>query len=168
MTKHEPSEDRIHQCEVCHKNFKGLSTLIQHQKLIHSENGIKPKDKKFKCRICDRKYYYERHLNFHVRKHREDKRYECPRANCFENFFYSDAVKWHLVRVHFEKAPYNCKVCKKKFIHEKPMQNHVRTHKTGENSFICTICGKILSEGKNYMRHMRTHEEKSFKVHFLC
>lgn len=108
-----------------------------------------------------------RHLEYHKRKHQSDKRYSCPREDCPEKFYYSDAVKWHLIRHHREQAPFTCNRCSpsKPFIHEKTWETHEKGHeKNGGFSIICPICAISISESRHMKRHMRTHDEKSFKV----
>lgn len=104
---------------------------------------------------------------FNSRKHTDDRRYACNK--CDKTFLYSDAVKWHAIRVHKELAPFICNICSRKFIHEKTFNSHMREHEpsTGSLTVTCPICSKKISEKRHLPRHIRTHLKKGFTCH-LC
>jgi KRAB domain-containing zinc finger protein len=97
------------------------------------------------------------------RKHTDDRRYEC--GKCDKTFLYSDAVKWHEIKEHNVPAPYACKLCSRKFIHEKSLITHAKEHdkETGSLVVQCPICFKNISEKRHLPRHLRTHTKKEFK-----
>lgn len=96
------------------------------------------------------------------RKHTDDRRYTCNQ--CDKSFLYSDAVKWHQIRVHKELAPFICSLCSRKFIHEKTYESHLKDHdsKTGSLAVDCPVCNKKISEKRHLPRHIRTHLKKGF------
>lgn len=159
MIKH--SNIRNYQCHHCEQKFKTELSLRNHIKTLHNPN--KTKEKKIKCKYCERSYLHQRHLDYHMRKHTGDQRYSCD--VCERTFFYSDAVKWHKIRFHEESAPFNCSICSKKFIHEKSLHSHEKDHQVGSGSLAveCEICGKTVSEKRHLQRHMRGHTEKKFQ-----
>lgn len=101
MSKH--NNIRTLECAHCAKKFKTKASLEGHIKTLHSD---RVEEKQFVCGICSRSYFHKRHLDYHLRKHNNDRRYECDK--CDKSFFYSDAVKWHKIRFHNELAPFFC------------------------------------------------------------
>lgn len=127
-------------------------------------HNSKEKQKRlFNCKFCDRSYFHQRHLAYHLRKHTGDQRYKCELCIPEKLFYYSDAVKWHHIRHHGKAAPFNCTVCLKKFIHAKSLHTHEKDHQeSGSLSVDCPICGKSVSEKRHLKRHLRGHEAKRF------
>lgn len=111
MVKHD--EGRPFQCVHCEKRFKTKSNLASHIKSVHNRAEIKS----FPCSLCSCSYFHKRHLDYHMRKHTNERRYECK--ICLQTFLYSDALKWHQIRSHNDKAPFNCSLCTRVFIHKK-------------------------------------------------
>lgn len=92
-------------CPHCEKWFKTKPSLDNHIKIIH-ETDRENQEKNFTCSICNSSYFHRRHLDYHMRKHTNDRRYTCEK--CDMSFLYSDAVKWHEIRVHDKPAPFTC------------------------------------------------------------
>lgn len=103
LIKHDSTRN-LH-CAHCEKCFKTKASLDNHIKVIH-ETDRENQEKKFVCGVCNRSYHHRRHLEYHIRKHTNDRRYSCKK--CDKSFLYSDAVKWHGIRVHDEPAPFSC------------------------------------------------------------
>lgn len=103
MIKH--NSVRSIECYLCAKRFKSRASLHSHIKVIHDLDRSNL-EKKFICNFCNRSYFHRRHLEYHMRKHTDDRRYVCDKCN--ERFLYSDALKWHGIRCHDDQAPYNC------------------------------------------------------------
>ncbi|XP_070500995.1 zinc finger protein 84-like [Chironomus tepperi] len=161
MIKHNSVRDI--ECPQCKKQFKTKSSLDCHIKSIHDRSKL---EKQFVCNICSRSYFHKRHLDYHTRKHTDDRRYGCDK--CDKSFLYSDAVKWHQIRVHKEPPPFVCNLCHKKFIHYKTYETHIKEHdeETGSLSVTCPICKKKISEKRHLPRHIRTHLKKGFTCHY--
>ena len=164
MTKH--SNVRNYNCEKCQQKFKTEISMKNHVKNVHKTD--KMMRKKFLCVHCDRSYFHSRHLDYHRRKHNGDQRYRCEICAPVKTFHYHDAIKWHRIRHHGESAPWNCKICGKKFIHEKSLHTHEKEHQGDKGSLAvtCSVCGKSVSERRHLQRHMRTHISKAF--HCKC
>lgn len=162
MIKH--SSRREHSCDQCQQQFKTEMSLKNHIKVLHNQNHLKL-ERNFSCQFCERSYFHQRHLQYHLRKHTGDQRYKCELCKPEKFFYYSDAVKWHKIRQHEQPAPYNCSICNKKFIHERSWQTHEKEHQDGNGSLqvICPICEKFVSEKRHLKRHMRGHARKEFQ-----
>lgn len=153
---------RNYACDQCDQKFKTELTLKSHVKNVH--NSEKRQTKNFQCNVCDRSYFHQRHLEYHVRTHTGDSRYKCEVCEPEKLFFNSDAIKWHRIRHHDKPAPFSCKICDKKFIHEKTFKSHERDHhtKSGSLAVSCPICRKSVAEKRHLKRHMRMHGNKEF------
>lgn len=162
MIKH--SSYRQFSCEQCQQRFKTEVSLKSHIKVLHNQKHLKL-DRTFNCQFCERSYFHQRHLQYHMRKHTGDQRYKCELCIPEKLFFYSDAVKWHNIRHHEQPAPFNCRTCSKKFIHEKSLHTHEKEHEQGNGSLVvvCPICEKPVSEKRHLKRHMRGHDDKKFQ-----
>lgn len=160
MVKH--SSVREFSCQLCDQKFKTELTLRNHAKALH--NPDLKLERNFRCKLCGRSYFHQRHLDYHLRKHDGDHRYKCEICVPEKGFYYSDAVKWHKIRHHNEPAPFNCGICSKKFIHGKSLRTHEKEHQlSGSLAVKCEICGKSVSERRHLKRHMRGHGDKNFK-----
>ena len=161
MIKH--TSHREFCCDQCQQMFKTKLSLNNHIKVLHNKNPMM--DKAFTCQFCERSYFHQRHLQYHMRKHTGEQRFKCELCIPEKYFYYSDAVKWHKIRQHEHPAPFNCSFCHKKFIHERSMQTHEKEHEQGNGSLAvtCPICQKTVSEKRHLKRHMRGHTDKEFQ-----
>ncbi|XP_078504816.1 uncharacterized protein LOC144763252 [Lissotriton helveticus] len=66
-----------------------------------------------------------------------------------------------------EERPYQCTMCRKRFIRKSYLITHMRTH-TGERPFQCTQCEKCFSLKKYLVRHRRTHSGERPYQCFEC
>lgn len=51
---------------------------------------------------------------------------------------------------------YECRICRRQFIHNCSLQFHKRTH-TGEKLYRCNVCRKIFTREKNLIKHKKIH-----------
>lgn len=63
MTKH--SSVRDFSCAICDQKFKTELSLKNHIKALHSMND--KQERVFNCNFCDRSYFHQRHLDYHMR-----------------------------------------------------------------------------------------------------
>uniref|UniRef100_A0A8C5D7J6 C2H2-type domain-containing protein n=1 Tax=Gouania willdenowi TaxID=441366 RepID=A0A8C5D7J6_GOUWI len=67
------------------------------------------------------------------------------------------------LRIHIERKPFKCDICRKCFSRKDYLQLHMRIH-TGEQPFKCDVCSKCFNFKVSCMRHMKIHTgEKPFK-----
>ncbi|KAL1457858.1 hypothetical protein WDU94_008048 [Cyamophila willieti] len=62
---------------------------------------------------------------------------------------------------------FQCQVCNKTFTHKNTFQNHLKTHKEGEDPYQCNFCGKTFAVPARLTRHYRTHTgEKPYQCEY--
>ncbi|XP_022918743.2 zinc finger protein 260-like [Onthophagus taurus] len=150
MGVHSTSSNYV--CTVCSKKFKTPSRLYIH-KLIHK------KDKKYDCRLCgyktnnvgdlkvhnrihtlerpykcnfvncNRMFKTSSHLNEHIQRHLQIKKYQCDQ--CQMVFGHQHTLKMHIM-VHTGEKPFNCEVCGLKFRRKHHLKNHMKQHEPQE------------------------------------
>lgn len=104
-----------HICAICNKKFYRKNQLINHLK-IH--NDVKP----FECSYCHKTY---KSLYQH-RNHEKTHTGEAPKCNICNKYFNDNySLKIH-TRLHSEKKPYSCEICKKSFSSKQWISRHVK------------------------------------------
>lgn len=63
MIKH--SSNRDFSCNHCDQKFKTELSLKNHIKVVH--NQTEKLDRAFVCKLCNRSYFHQRHLDYHMR-----------------------------------------------------------------------------------------------------
>ena len=76
------------------------------------------------------------------------------------------SLKQHM-RVHMDKQPYYCTLCKREFLELTNLKQHLSTH-TGDKPFVCDECGREFAQASNLKAHMRVHTgERPYNCH-IC
>ncbi|CAB3376125.1 Hypothetical predicted protein [Cloeon dipterum] len=112
------SELRLFKCQVCGKDFKQKSTLLQHER-IHTD--ARP----YGCPECGKRFRQQSHLTQHLRIHANEKPYSC--GYCERTFRQRAILNQHL-RIHSGEKPFGCAECGKHFRQKAILNQHVRTH----------------------------------------
>lgn len=111
------------------------------------------------CNICGNLFKNKATFNYHMKLHRNDKKYECE--ICPKRFMQTCELRAHM-RIHTGEKPYACSYCDRKFRDRSGVTRHERTH-TNERPYGCTICGAHFSYSATLKKHERVHTgEKPF------
>ena len=114
------------------------------------------------CRQCQ---YFKRnigHVRAHVEKHLTGLRFKSP--VCPLKFARSNAMRKHIIQKHsqtIEKGLF-CGSCRKCFIHERSLKNHMTKHTQGQH-FVCLYC-KFYSD---YDTLLRCHVKSKHTANFI-
>ncbi|CAL1301373.1 unnamed protein product [Larinioides sclopetarius] len=141
-----PGGKKKYVCNVCRKQFKKKSRLVNHYR-IHT--GEKP----FVCGSCGKEFADKANLNRHGRTHTGEKPFACD--TCGRDFRQKIDLERHL-RIHTGEKPFICDTCGKEFTQKGNLTQHVRTH-TSERPYVCDICGKSFAEERYLKKHVVTH-----------
>lgn len=101
-----------------------LSSLI-HSTSPNQDASPSPRDKSFKCQICNRSFGYKHVLQNHMRTHTGEKPYSC--TECGKRFTRDHHLKTH-IRLHTGERPYQCKQCNQTFVQVANLRRHMRVH----------------------------------------
>jgi KRAB domain-containing zinc finger protein len=174
-------------CDICHKSFSA-STYKKHLNL----HELKKQEKKFKCLICQRKFYTKRSLGDHSKSHEP---FECDlcghrvaQKNCMKRHMdnhlkmFDHAVKCVIcdqtfttissdgkleIPVHqMSKQPlkFECHICQKRSKTRSILKRRQKVHQVRKT---CDICHKQIT-ASSLNQHMTLHELKKQKKKFEC
>lgn len=100
------NESFTYQCEFCSENFSSDQFLIDHCARMHTKD--------VKCQHCDKKFYRDKDLHFHMRTHiKKGRGYRCQ--ICTGLFVKNAELKEHM-KIHDQEdpgleGPYACNIC---------------------------------------------------------
>ena len=144
-------------CDYCSRQYPNKYKLTQHMLRQHLEGYVIPIQ--FRCEECDRGFHTRGTYDAHLRRHRNEKPYQC--AICGLAFVSVPSLNSHRRR-HLEK-PFECNACGRKFLKEHQLYEHKLTH-SGLKAFECQICQKTFASKKVLGNHKRLHDaEKRYK-----
>ena len=129
--KHSASNNSLHQCQTCKKNFGSEVTLKSHLKYAHTEN------KQESCKHCEKKFKQKKNLRAHLahvhgidqmkEDYCEDEEptvFKCK--DCDLVFNYKRGLTFHRKSKHAENTVYECDVCRSKFTYKHNLVKHVK------------------------------------------
>ncbi|CAL1301370.1 unnamed protein product [Larinioides sclopetarius] len=137
-----PGGERRYNCDVCHKQFKNKSLLVNHYR---KHTGEKP----FVCGTCGKEFNKKGNLTQHLRTHTGEKPFAC--GTCGREFSRKEHLERHF-RTHTGEKPFACETCGREFRQETDLERHLRIH-TGEKPFVCDTCGKEFSRKGSLTQH---------------
>lgn len=186
-TVHSPYETLI---EVEAPETQNKSEMLDEYQILHvkpirtnktsarrkpvAETSMPPKTMKV-CVLCGNEYKFQHALDSHMRRHRNEKPFECEYVNillwvvtrksllffcfrhsiCGKGFVINFELNRHK-RTHTGQKPYACKFCDRRFSDFGSRIKHERTH-TGERPYCCEICFKQFAYSHVLSAHMLTH-----------
>lgn len=181
-----PSEVKIHVCDVCGKSFSYSHALKVHLQ-SHLPSYEREKLKKYFCSQCDKGFNLKSVLDHHIRLIHE-KKYECvcdvcaqsfknqtalnyhythhhtnPPKNAFEcdecgaKFRFKDTLKHHIKRQHVNPGPHYCDFCGKEFQNYSGKKSHIKLVHLAERTLQCSMCDKAFKTAKILEEHEAGH-----------
>ncbi|GAB0097394.1 zinc finger protein 425 [Sergentomyia squamirostris] len=177
------SEERPHQCGICHdvmnsekaarqhlyldhcksfdcfinncdKSYQTSSKLFQHQLRFHSG------DNQLSCTHCFSSFPSNAHLVLHLKTECPGLIYDC--SMCNKRFLTAQGKKQHEF-IHKNIKQYECSLCDKRYRSRIELITHTRLH-TGERPYSCSLCHKTFRTLSNKKDHMSTHtQERNYR-----
>ncbi|QIV94662.1 C2H2-type zinc finger protein [Allofrancisella frigidaquae] len=114
---------------------------------------IHTKEKKHKCKVCDKRFTKTSNLKQHMLIHTGERPFECK--DCGQCFTQQSNLKQHML-IHTGERPFQCKDCGKCFTDSSNLKRHILIH-TGEKPFQCKDCGQRFNRASSLKNHMRIH-----------
>ncbi|XP_004924997.1 zinc finger protein 85 [Bombyx mori] len=160
-------------CDMCSRDFKSLSNLIQHKK-VHMERtrdfgchkcgkmfftkgalvnhlAIHEEVRPHKCEYCPLAFRARGNLQAHLVLHSGSKPFVCEQ--CGKSFRMKRHLKSHSI-MHTDLMPYACEFCNKLFRFKTRLNLHLRQH-TGAKPYNCIQCQRDFTNGSNFKKHMK-------------
>lgn len=134
-------------CEICHKKFKKLSNLNQHQEKHNSKHNL------YVCNICSKTFNQRNKLVTHLVTHSRNN----ERDNSVPNISQSDT-----------NVNFTCGVCSSSFKSMHSLSAHMRKHVEKGRVLACNLCEKVFTKVSHLKRHELCHNDnRPFKC-TLC
>ena len=141
-------------CQVCLKNFKNPTLLVEHLDRAHG------KEKSILCEQCDFRCHSMANLEKHKRRvHDKERNYPCQ--YCDKSFFDANDRTEHIKKLHSNNGQlFKCPKCDKEFKSKQQRRTHIRFHH--EKFASCTRCEKMFCDGFQKLRDHLEHEHQSY------
>ncbi|ESO84968.1 hypothetical protein LOTGIDRAFT_83148, partial [Lottia gigantea] len=110
-------------------------------------------DKKYKCRVCYKRFFTRGSLIMHGRQHDHLRTKKCN--ICGKTFIKADYDQEHQIS-RVSKTPYNCRVCHQSFAFRGDLVKHGSVH-DDLRSKKCHICGKMFVMKDSLKSHINRH-----------
>ena len=133
--KHKTVVKQVFQCSFCDYNGAKTKKALKAHEQRHAIATLK-KQPQHECEICEKKFFGEKQLAFHIEKWHTE--YLC-RLACGEKFLNKALERRHYYNKHHRQSsevPPPCQICGKKYSWKSGLQKHLRESR----------CGEILTE----------------------
>lgn len=146
--RHRARHEKIHmekvECSIC--NQKCTQSSFEFHLKWHE---LKKKEKQFKCRFCDKKFWTKLHCNRHEVIHNKFECDLCGYKNaCRLNF------RDHLV-THQDSNAFKCKICSKILGSRQSLSDHNRYHHQETDILTCNVCFKKYKNSTTLKKHQK-------------
>ena len=162
------NHNREIKCQHCEKTFTRVDNLSRHEREIHKVSSFNLSfttkyHRPWKCEICVREFLRKEHLEIHISSVHEtaSENVEEPFSCKICNLKCSNLTNLRRHRdTHDEhKAKIKCAQCRKSFISEENLNEHIKMKHTLPE-VKCKECGLKMKNKWTLSRHMKsTHEE---------
>ncbi|KAK4295712.1 hypothetical protein Pmani_031739 [Petrolisthes manimaculis] len=150
---------KLHQCDVCGKDFPFKVVLDMHKK-DHAFKNI------FKCSVCGLAYPKKSQLDMHFRKHTGERPFKCD--ECESSFMNSSNLQRHK-RKHVCKRRYDIDEWEAAYTLSDNLSAEKRAkgdgtqqevEGSGESPYVCGECGDTFTKMNTLLVHKRKHSSE--------
>ncbi|XP_065365027.1 zinc finger protein 652-like [Calliphora vicina] len=132
----------MHKCQICSKEFKRKSHLDDHVRTVHE------KLRAFKCSHCTKSFASNSSKRVHELTHTDEFPFACEW--CGKRFRQSFRLKVHS-EIHTTKPELLCPICKRSQKTAKDLEEHLRSH--DDKRLQCPSCGKLFLRSSHLKDH---------------
>ncbi|GAB0088501.1 hypothetical protein DMENIID0001_029430 [Sergentomyia squamirostris] len=132
------------------------------QEKDEADSQKKEKEKKYKCKFCEKTFSTIWKLNAHMPFHTGVRKYVCP--ECGHDFKSRSNLVRHM-DVH-SSISVSCKICFQEFKSCIYLERHMKLHGI-QKQFSCSVCSKDYYAEEFFLRHMK-HHNKNTKNYVPC
>lgn len=162
-------------CKWCPQRFQNFTALTQHLTTHHAELYLEEQEIKshrpIGCSFCVARFSTISNMKLHLKKvHNLDPNlliYYCDQCSYSANDKFGLEIHVKEIHLGISGKPYQCIVCKTRFIHVKNLRNHLITkHKIADKgTFLCDNCDFHTGRRSEYL--IRIFKDKIFIIPFL-
>lgn len=134
-----------------------MTKLILHTKKVHKKDMT--------CKDCDKTFQNIYTFTSHLKNHKKEKSFVCDVCG-FATIEKSTLDNHKLVKHHIGEFPIHCKICKKGFLSNYVLNDHMNRH-TGATPHQCHKCGSAYASIRSLERHNHKHHPELFKNSLL-
>ncbi|CAG0888188.1 unnamed protein product [Cyprideis torosa] len=136
-------------CDICGKTeWKG--NLAVHRQ---SHRVRDPKDAKYPCDQCEKKFFLQRDVERHVRRMHQPRSLVC--SICAKPFYVPWKLREH-ENMHKGVKPHKCQLCGKAYSRKPALRKHEMVH-ANNRRHQCKLCSKSFFEIEHLKEHMNSH-----------
>lgn len=117
LTHMKTCETKKYHCDHCQKTFFKKNQIIRHLKIVSGQIS-------FTCELCSKKCVSSMDLKLHLRKHTNEKTYQCSFPNCLK-IFKTPAARSSHMEIH-SNIEYECIHCNSIFKQRALLQRHLK------------------------------------------
>jgi KRAB domain-containing zinc finger protein len=152
------TDKRTTVCGICKKAFRTVDALKQH-KFVHMTDEEKNK-KGFPCTICDKKFSRRTKLEYHMRRHNDERHFIC--TICNKSFHDSVRLKAHIER-HSTDKKFKCDDCDAGFVCKRYLTNHKSRYHRRREVIRCSVCSVTFPTTGEATKHFKTHTKEEIR-----
>ncbi|CAG5134239.1 unnamed protein product [Candidula unifasciata] len=131
----------------------GIKNPLLSTEFADNKLGLVTSNCSLPCPVCNLTFDLAKHLQRHLKTHREIKRFLC--SFCGKGFNDTFDLKRH-TRTHTGVKPYKCSQCEKAFTQRCSLESHGRKiHGQRAKLYVCEVCGHSTDLADEHYAHNR-------------